>query len=133
MRGGGDGLETTNRAALDVEKAQVRMWAMSALQSPRVVEGVLPSAQKRHDCESLPTCAGFATHFRMETDEALRMGQDMIITCRCGQTRYVADCPCGFDAFLDAEFRKIQERYPIANERTTRPDPSPVASLQKPK
>jgi hypothetical protein len=30
---------------------------------------------------------------------------------------------------LDAEFRKIQERYPLkANERTTRSEPSPVAS-----
>jgi hypothetical protein len=35
---------------------------------------------------------------------------------------------------LDREFRKIQDRYPLtnANERTMRPKPSPVASIQKP-
>jgi len=32
---------------------------------------------------------------------------------------------------LDREFRKIQERYPLANERTTRLKPSPVSSIQQ--
>ncbi len=119
----------------------------------------------------------------------------MILTCHCGLTRRVADCPCGLptfteaelielenvvlagwernandcDAFgkadrvvtalrrlielarsgdsstpmerellhaeyLNSEFGRIQAAYPVtANERTARREPSPVASIQKPK
>ncbi len=128
--------ETANRAALDVEASQVRMRAMPSLQIPRSREASLPSKEGRNFTGLSESEAG--SHGEsIVTDEALRVGQGMIITCRCGQKRHVADCPCGFDAFLENEFRKIQKRYPLeaneANERTTRPEPSSVASLQKPK
>jgi hypothetical protein len=82
---------------------------LSSAESGRAVSSASAREPETRNAETRNAGTRNAGTRNAGTREALRLGQDMIIACHCGQTRHVADCPCGAPAFEDSELIGLEQ------------------------